>query len=538
MKKIAFSLLLLSVIVSCSSVQKHNRQLTVLKSEKDLKKDVDYTYKKLKKLHPNLYWYISKEKLDYKFDSLKTTITEPMTSFAFYKKIAPVVNEVRQGHMMVFPATKEYTKKETKLIMKKGTGPFSQFEFEVYNDKLFVVKNNSRDKSIQKGFEVIGIDGKNTADLLQDYKHLFTSDGFNTTYFKYKLGKGFGGFYTNENGLRDSLLYTFKSSDSIKSVWISRKPNDSAKVAKNDTVKTEIPNPIEKIVKTKAEKKAERTKKSVFGYNPETKKYNRNLRFREADSSIAIIKINAFAIGNYQTFYRESFEKIKANNAKTLIIDLRNNPGGRLSEIAELYSYLTDTTTVFTDKSEVATKTSLLSGDYLKGGGVGMKILKGILYPVYVGYTFFKVKKAEDNKYYYATSESRPKNRKQNAFDGKIYVLINGGSFSASCILSSNLQGSKRATFVGEETGGTFNGTVAGRMPLIKLPHSKLKVRVGLMLIAPYYKTDIEGRGIFPDVAILPTLKDRISGIDPEMDWILEDIKKNENVAKIDSTKG
>lgn len=532
MKKIAFSFLLLFILASCSSVQQHNRQLTVLKSEKDLKKDVDYTYKKLKKLHPNLYWYISKEKLDYKFDSLKTTITQPMTSFAFYKKIAPVVNEVRQGHMMVFPATKRYTKKETKQIMKKGTGPFSQFEFQVFDDKLFVVKNNSKDKSIPKGAEVIGIDGKNTADLLQDYQHLFTSDGYNTTYFKYKLGKGFGGFYTNENGLKDSLLYNFKYNDSIKSVWIARKPNDSAKVVKTDTVKTEIPNPVEKIVKTKAQKKAERTKKSVYGYNTETKTYNRNLRFMEADSSIAVMKINTFAIGNYSTFYKESFEKIKANNAKILIIDLRNNPGGRLSEISDLYSYLTDTTMVFADKSEVATKTSLLSGDYFKGGGVGIQILKGIFYPVYVGYTFFKVKKADDNKYYYATSESRLKNRKPNAFDGKIYVLINGGSFSASCILSSNLQGSKRATFVGEETGGTYNGTVAGRMPLIKLPHSKLKVRVGLMLIAPYHKTDIVGRGIFPDVAILPTLEDRINGVDPEMDWILEDIKKNENAGE------
>ena len=115
-------------------------------------------------------------------------------------------------------------------------------------------------------------------------------------------------------------------------------------------------------------------------------------------------------------------------------------------------------------------------------------------------------------------------------------MLINGGSFSASCILSSNLQGSKRATFVGEETGGTYNGTVAGRMPLIKLPNSKLRVRVGLMLVAPHYKTDVEGRGIFPDVAILPSLEDRLKKIDPEMNWVLEDIKNNKNAEQAAST--
>lgn len=528
MKKTAFLLLTITILVSCSSVENHNKHLNDLKSEKDLKKDVDYTYKKLKKMHPHLYWYISKEKLDYKFDSLKTTITQPMTSFAFYKKIAPIVNEVRQGHMMVYPDTRQFTKKETKELIKKGTGPFSQFEFQVFNDKLYVIQNNSKEKSIKAGSEVVAINDKNTATLLKDYKNLFTSDGFNTTYYKYKLAKGFGGFYTNENGLKDSLLYHFKYNDSIKAIWIKRKPSDTTKVAANDTVTTNVTKPLTKVVLTKEQKKAEKTKKSVFGYNPETKIYNRNLRFTEADSSVAIMKINAFTIGNYYTFYKESFEKIQQNNAQTLIIDLRNNPGGRLTEIANLYSYLTDTTMVFADKSEVATKTSLLKGDYFKGGGIGIKILKGIFSPLYVGYTFLKVKKADNGKYYYATSESKLKKNKPNAFKGKIYVLINGGSFSASCILSSNLQGSKRATFVGEETGGTFNGTVAGRMPLIKLPNSKLKIRVGLMLVAPFHKTEVEGRGIFPDVAILPTLEEKLNDIDPEMNWVMEDIKKSQ----------
>ena len=116
--------------------------------------------------------------------------------------------------------------------------------------------------------------------------------------------------------------------------------------------------------------------------------------------------------------------------------------------------------------------------------------------------------------------------KKANAtnFKGKIYVLINGGSFSASSIISSNLKGSKRATFVGEETGGAFNGTVAGKMPLIEMPNSKLNVRMGLMACIPVYKTDVEGHGIYPDQEISPTLDDRIKGNDPEMNWILSDI--------------
>jgi C-terminal processing protease CtpA/Prc len=105
--------------------------------------------------------------------------------------------------------------------------------------------------------------------------------------------------------------------------------------------------------------------------------------------------------------------------------------------------------------------------------------------------------------------------------------MINGGTFSASSIISANLKGSKRATFVGEETGGAYNGTVAGIMPTIELPYSKTKVTIGLMVVAPFYKTPIEGRGIFPDKEITPTLTDYITGQDPELNWILEDIRKN-----------
>jgi hypothetical protein len=43
--------------------------------------------------------------------------------------------------------------------------------------------------------------------------------------------------------------------------------------------------------------------------------------------------------------------------------------------------------------------------------------------------------------------------------------------------------------------------------------------------MAPYFKTTLEGRGIFPDMEIIPTIEDQIKENDPEMNWILNDIK-------------
>jgi hypothetical protein len=82
---------------------------------------------------------------------------------------------------------------------------------------------------------------------------------------------------------------------------------------------------------------------------------------------------------------------------------------------------------------------------------------------------------------------------------------------------------------VGQETGGAYNGTVAGFMPKIKLPNSKIQIRTGIMLMASKFKTAKEGRGIFPDKEIIPTIEDRIKENDPELDWILNEIKHHES---------
>ena len=83
MKKSLLLLLSIVLLISCNSVKRHNSQVNNPISVQKLKKDVDFAYQKLQKFQPALYWYISKEKLDFKFDSLKTTITKPLSSYEF-----------------------------------------------------------------------------------------------------------------------------------------------------------------------------------------------------------------------------------------------------------------------------------------------------------------------------------------------------------------------------------------------------------------------------------------------------------------------
>ena len=506
-----FSLLFLQ----CASVKEHNAHLNDLISEKNLKADVDFTYKKLQRYQSRLYWYISKKELDFKFDSLKNTITKPMTSYEFYKKLSPVVASIRQGHLIVSPSTKIFSKSEQKAFKELGAGPFSQFEFEVINDKMYVIKNKSDDATIEAGAEVISINDQKTSELINEYYTLFTSDGFNKTFKRKRIPNMFSTFYTNENGPQNSLKYVFKQNDSLHTVSIKRK---AAPKQETNGAQMKIIGQEAKInILTRKDKK-------TYGYNENTKTNNRDLKFIEKDHSIALMKIKHFELGNTKRFYEESFSKLELNKTKTLIIDLRNNTGGSIKEIADLYSYLSDSAYVFIDPYQIASRTALIEKTPFSKSPLLAKIF---ITPFYTPVAYLKAHKDENGNYFSSNSLSKPKPVNKKAFKGKIYVMINGGTFSASSILSSNLKGSKRATFVGEETGGAYNGTVAGIMPTIKMPNSEISITIGLLAVTPFYKTALEGGGIFPDKEIIPTISDYINEKDPELDWILEDIKKN-----------
>ena len=516
----------LSLFLSCQSIKQFNEGLSQPIPVTKLHKDVDYSYKKLKQLHPKLYWYISKEKLDYKFDSLKKSIQKPMTGLAFYKELSQVTRSVGQGHLGISPSLKKLSKKEQQLLKKKGKSAFSQFDFEFIDNKLIILKNRSR-FDIKENAEVVLVNNESPSDLIRIYKNRISSDGYNTTFYNKYLGKNFGVFYTLDKGkVQDSLQLLVKFED-----------KDSLLVVKRDTFGTNSKE--DKIKLSKKEKKEKAKFNSKYGYNKDTKTFNREFKFVEKDSTTAIMTIKGFSNGNSHDFYEESFNKLSVANAKNLIIDLRNNPGGRLYEIGDLYGYLANEPFVFIDDYEVVSRTSKLHVDYFKGGGPLVKFFKVLGAPFFYSINYFKVRK-EDNKFLFSNRYSKLIQPKPNNFKGKVYVLINGGSFSASSVISSNLKSSKRAFFVGEETGGAYNGTVAAQMPLVQLPNSKVNLRIGVALVSANGKTDIEGRGIFPDKEIIPTLEDRKNNIDPELNWVLEDIKRGKEVdalLKVESKK-
>jgi hypothetical protein len=503
----------------CASVEKHNEKRSRNIPVAQLQKDIDYVECKLHKLHPSLDLYLTKEQLSYKFDSIRAVVNKPMTSKEFYFVISPVIASVHQGHMSMFPMSKRYSNKELKRAKKAGEGPLSQFKYDWEDNKLYIIKNNSKEKDIQIGTEIVSIKGVKPQQIYQQYKQSITSDGYNTTFKRKYFLRRFTIYLTEEIDLNDSLTFELKFKDSLYTKVIARKKTEK-KV--NALLSKQSP----KLVASKSKSKTERKNKKVFGYDAKTKEYSKSLRFIGKDTTVAYLKINNFTEGIFRKAYKSIFDSIKKVESKTLIIDLRDNPGGRMSDIHNLYSYLTNEKYAMIQPAIVTSKTSLWRAGLFANVPKLMYPVAGVSYPFFMSYTFFKTKKADDGTFYCNSYASKVKEPNPNNFKGKIYVLINGGSFSASCLLSSALKANKDVTFVGEETGGDFNGTVAGFMPQLTLPNSRIKWRLGLLDIRPVNQTKVIGHGIYPDKEIIQTVEDKINGKDPELEWILKEIGK------------
>ena len=200
-----------------------------------------------------------------------------------------------------------------------------------------------------------------------------------------------------------------------------------------------------------------------------------------------------------------------------MILDLRDNGGGSLTACRNLFAYLVDKDFVYLTKTEVDKRFN----PYLHTKGI-LNALKVV--PFQIVNTLLLVKHKDKYKLNY--KGMKPLHPKKNHYDGKLYVLINGYSFSASALISANLQQIKRAIFVGQETGGGYNGCVAGSIPILNMPNSKLKLRMGLYPVRPNAHTETVGRGIFPDYEIKTTIEDVIAGKDKELDGVLSSIKK------------
>lgn len=430
----------------------------------DLKKDIDLVQTTLEKDHPNLYLYIPKKALDYKFDSLRKTIDKPITPIALYIKLQRVISSIGDGHLTVEIDYSKFTLQDIAFLKKPSLQhPIYQFGYYVAGKRLFITKNLYSDSIIVKGTEILSINDVPAARLIDTLNSYITGDGYNTTYKKFLMNNGvFAERYRFLFPEKDALNISLQSSGNLRKIRLAARQEKG----------------FDSIGETK----------------PPTTEY----KTLTADSNIAYLKLRTFSNEPNFVGYEGHFHDIERRKPKALIIDLRGNTGGELIWAARVYSHLLDMPRYFYRLPDEIKQQKKLYDDPKIRNWVDSAPMSN--YQMIQPYTF--------------------------TFKGKIYVLIDGGSFSSSSLLAANLKNLKNVTLVGEETGGSKNIFTAGVHKSVTLPHSQLLLKYGN--IPAYFGdlTNIDGRGVMPDVPITYQIRDFLAGRDLELEWVLKDIEK------------
>ncbi len=177
-----------------------------------------------------------------------------------------------------------------------------------------------------------------------------------------------------------------------------------------------------------------------------------SVKYKMLDNGIGYVRVTTFGNDTSGDFKNALKDLVNKGKAKSLIIDMRNNPGGRLDTAIDMADML------LSDGKIV----------YVRGRN-----------------------SAQDDDFY-ATK------RHDTAVNIPVVVLVNKYSASAAEVFAGALQDNERGTIIGETTFGKFS--VQYIMPLDQKDNTSFKVT-----IAHYYTPNgrkLHGEGIPPDFLV------------------------------------
>jgi Peptidase family S41 len=466
-------------------------------SRPQLYEDYDLLKKILEEFHPSLYWYTSKDSMDYFFAQQRAAISDSMTEQQFgFRILAPLTTQIRCGHTS-FNFSKQYTR-----FFDSRALPSFPLNFKIWGDTMIVTSNmNRKDSMIKRGTQLLSVNGMNARKLADTMFRYLPTDGYAENLNYIRLSGSFPYYHRNIFGLTRQYRIDYLDSNNIQ---------------KQATVPVYIPDT------TSAGRI--RVTQSVKRSPGEIKKARReNVRSLEIDTALhlAVMTVNSFdGGGKLKKFYKTSFKKIKKEKIHHLVVDIRSNGGGKVNYYTRLARYIRPTPFKVADTAVSIRKNFKNFGKYFQNTFLNSVAL------------FLFTSKYKDGRYHLRYWENHVyKPKKQYHYNGNVYVLINGPTFSASTLFCHTVKGLENVTLIGEETGGGHHGNNGLMIPYVTLPNTRMRIRVPMFRLVQYNHIPKNGRGVLPDIYVPPSAYAIRNGIDLKMEKVRQLVREKETIS-------
>ena len=454
-------------------------------SPEELKEDFDIGWHTYQKNHPSLYWYNTKDSVDGQFAKVRESFTDSLTEAEFRLRLSFAVAAIRCGHTSVL------TSKGYRKYAQKAKEPSFPLQVKVWGTDSMVVLNNLQGDTlpIKRGTIITAIDQVPASVFINQMKQYAYTDGFSDGFKELQISSGFPARFKWLYGLKNEYNFSYIDSSGNKAtntlaIYDPAKA-DSLKKLKKDS----------SIAKQAASKKP--PKKPTYG------------KFSIDSSKLfALLELNNFSHNKVPKLIRSSFKKTSTTGIRSMVIDLRSNGGGKIDNCTLLTKYV-------------------INRPFRVADSVWAKDLK-LAYPQHTQmawvYQYFRwafAKKQSDGLWHNGQSERKMYNpKKKNHFDGTLYVLTGGATFSASSLFLSKIYQQPNVVVVGEETGGGARGNTAVFIPKVTLPNTGVQLRLPLFRLISDVTIPENGRGIQPSVEVFPDSWHIANGMDKKMEKV------------------
>ena len=483
-----FCALLILGLAGCRE-KELNDPLAFKMTEQSAKNDFLVFKNILQSAHPSLSLYKSDQRIRFLFDSIDASLSGSISLKKFYSDLYFLCDEIGCSHTDVYLPDHIYDT----LQNRKFFFPYPVLWIE---NKLLV---NALGYDLPQGSEIVSINGTPVKQVLNTLLSYNSVEGFHRQTQVDLAAKDFSFEYYLNFGPQETFLLKVKDTLGI--------------------TKTIVENSI-----TYGEWN-DRNSYDKYYFDGVDVDYDLSIN---NEKGYAVMKLPTFEFTGYQkqtafeNFCANSFDLLeKKKNIHKLIIDLRENGGGRLYGAFLLFSYLA--------------KNSFSQFDY-----VSSKI-KTLPYQQYLDNDFAAASKTDvtetlrdefiknkNGSYYYADSLNTTWKPAAHRFAGQIFVITNAATVSAASYFALLVKKTGIGKVVGVETaGGSFSGNGFKNLAYT-LPASHIKLMFPYAHIV-YSHKEIKntGRGVLPDYNVPDTYESFKNNNDKQLLYILDSLNLN-----------